>query len=126
MSTRLLTFVGRALAAFASWHTTVEHVRENQAGAGWLVKQYHIQPLNYGSAVGASSAIISEMANRVGPAALTTRTAGPVLLESQGRRWAGLLHGAPLFLCHSHDSITLIGFMSPHKQAVVLTLADLL
>lgn len=47
-------------------------------GAGLLLKQYQIQALNYGSAVGTSSAIISKMANQADPAALTTRTAGPV------------------------------------------------
>lgn len=76
MSTRLLTFVGCLGSICHLAHNSGESQGE-PTRAGWPVKQYHIQALNYGSAVGAKSAIISKMANQVNPAALTTSTAGP-------------------------------------------------
>lgn len=77
MSTRLLTFVVRLGSTCHLAHNSGASQGE-PTRASWLVKLYHIQALNYGSTVGASSAIISKMANQVNPAALTTRTAGPV------------------------------------------------
>ena len=54
------------LAAFPTWHSVLEQAGGNQAGQ--LLKQYHVQPLNYGSAVGDGGAIISKMAIQDYPA----------------------------------------------------------
>lgn len=77
MPSQLLTFVSR-LGSIFRLARCIGASQGELTRTGLLLKQYHIQALNYGSGVGASSAIISKMANQVNPAALTTRTAGPV------------------------------------------------
>lgn len=95
MTIQLLTFVAGVGSVGWLARSTGGSQRKPPRADG-LEKPHHIQALNYGSAEGESSAIISKMANQVIPAALMSGAAGAV--DQPGKTQAMVLHRTPLLL----------------------------